>query len=72
MKITQKAIDIIRSSVASTSVETGGIMGSEDGILISDIIMDIPNNEVYRCYYAPNVKFFNKCIADWKQQNIKF
>ena len=72
MKITQKAIDIIRSSVVNIPFETGGIMGSQDGILISDVIMDIQNNDGYRCCYTPNVIHFNKCIYDWQRQNKYF
>ena len=72
MKITQKAIAVIRSSVTNLSFETGGIMGSQDGLLVTDIIMDDPTHNKYRCCYAPNVNFLNQCIADWNQQNKYF
>ena len=72
MKITQKTIDIIRSSVVNLPAETGGILVSQNGVLISDVIMDTPNNDGYRCCYAPNVKYFNECISDWQKQNKSF
>lgn len=72
MRITRKAIDTIRLNVANCFVETGGIMGSQDGILISEIIMDYIDNTEYKCCYAPNVQYFNECIAEWQQQNKYF
>ena len=72
MRITKEALDIIRSSVENISVETGGIMGSQNKNFVSDIIMDIPKNNEFRCYYMPNVKYFNECIAKWNQQNKYF
>ena len=72
MKITKKAIDTICLNVANCFVETGGIMGSQDGLLISEIIMDYIDSTEYKCCYTPNVQYFNKCIAEWQQQNKSF
>ena len=72
MTIVRDAIHKICSNVSTCSFETGGIMGSRDGVLVSEIIMDPTVSEVYRCCYIPHIKYFNKCIEEWNEKNIIF
>ncbi len=72
MLIAKKALDIINGHVDNAPPEIGGIMGSLDGHKVTEIIMDEPEGPRYNCCYAPNVKFLNNCISDWKKSNVKF
>jgi len=72
MKITKTAMEHIKFHTKNCISETGGIMGSYDGEVISEIIMDTSDEQSPRCYYAPNVDFFNKCIDDWQCQGKHF
>lgn len=72
MKITKVSIECIRQRMNNLSQETGGIMGSADGETISEIIIDRPNHATHRCFYAPNVQFFNECIAKWQREGKYF
>lgn len=72
MTIVKELLQTIRSNVSSCPFETGGILGSRDGILVSEIIMDPNDRETYRCCYIPNIRYFNQCIEEWNRKNIVF
>ena len=72
MKIAKDSIEYIRQQIHDITQETGGIMGSIDGETISEIIMDCPDHATHRCFYAPNMQFFNQCIAKWQSEGKYF
>lgn len=58
--------------IGNLPFEIGGILGSADGEAVTEIIMDRCNGEQYRCSYIPDVKYLNKCIAEWHEKSIRF
>ena len=73
MIITKSAMDIIHGSVTDLPPETGGLLGSSDGMCVDTIVMDrYGTQNVKLCSYCPNVTFFNQCIRQWQDQNIIF
>lgn len=73
MKILKSVLDIINNSVADFPPETGGILGSSDGLIIDKVVMDEYdlNNQKF-CSYFPNVKFLNSNIEIWQKNGIDF
>lgn len=73
MRITKAVITNINRSVTGLSLETGGILGSHDGKMIDEVVMDILAEKSERpCSYSPNVDFLNQNIRSWQEQNISF
>lgn len=73
MKITRSVLDAINTSVSDYPPETGGILGSHNGLLIDELVMDIPVEASDRpCSYYPNTDFLNENIEAWQQRNISF
>ena len=72
MKFTKSALEFIHKQISDTPPETGGILGSRDGIVVSEVIMDKPKGAQYACFYAPDIEFFNTCIEQWQKENIAF
>lgn len=72
MKIKKNVIEHICENVAGSSSETGGILGSNDGEIISVVIMDNLSTEICRCSYTPNIKFFNQRIDKWQKEKKCF
>lgn len=52
--------------------ESGGIIGSCNGSIISHALFDTgyPNNQSGT--YSPNTHFLNQAIADWHERGIEF
>ena len=73
MIIYKSAYNIINNLITDEPPETGGILGSNDGNIITNVIVD-RNMEasIKRCIYSPNVDFLNECIATWAEENIVF
>lgn len=73
MVITQEAMQAIRDGFLNASTELGGIMGSEDGITVSQIQFDrLDHPPAHPCSYTPNVDFLNICIDAWQKRGIQF
>ena len=72
MKIKKNVIEHICENVAGSLSETGGILGSGDGEIVSEVIMDNLRTEYCRCSYEPNVRFFNRCIDKWQKEKKYF
>lgn len=66
MKIKEYVIKIINSSIDGEPPETGGILGSSDGKIVTEVIMDKKSKDIkHACSYSPNVDFLNLCIDSW-------
>lgn len=66
MKIDENALNIINASIDGKPPETGGILGSLDGQIITDVIMDQKEESIgHACSYSPNVHYLNACLEDW-------
>lgn len=74
MKITQTALNKIVFLSPKKPPETGGILGSKNDDVITDVIFDKRNlsNSNKMCCYAPDVVFFNKQIERWLSSDINF
>lgn len=73
MIIAQSITDIINRSVSDLPPETGGILGSTDGIRIDRVVMDLPRGDQLKmCAYFPNVAFLNQTIAQWLANGVSF
>lgn len=73
MKIHKNTLKQINDFVPDKPPEVGGILGSRENGIITDIIFDrnqLSNNKM--CYYAPNVDYLNQCIKEWHNSNIQF
>ena len=52
--------------------ESGGILGTSNGIIINQFVFDrglVVNNS---CIYSPNTIYLNQVIKEWERQDIKF
>ncbi|MBQ8540091.1 MAG: hypothetical protein IJ435_01320 [Clostridia bacterium] len=72
MKISTVAYNHLNSLIRASPPETGGILGSNDGDVITDIVLDIPSETTYTCAYSPNVTFLNTCISNWQSNGKHF
>lgn len=73
MKIHKNTLKQINDFVPDKPPEVGGILGSRENGIITDIMFDrnqLANNKM--CYYAPNVDSLNQCIKEWYNSNIYF
>lgn len=73
MYITCNAYKELINKVPNHLPEVGGILGGCNNI-IRYVIMDygIKRQNAGKCYYIPDVKYLNKCIADWDDEKIDF
>lgn len=72
MIISQSIIDLLDKNINNYPPETGGILGSNNGKTINQIVFDKPKPSKRPCSYSPNTEMFNKVIEDWEKHNIKF
>lgn len=73
MRISKQVIKIMKRFITKEPPETGGILGSSNGDLINNIILDYPSVVTAKpCIYMPNVDFLNEKIANWQENNISF
>lgn len=73
MRVLKSVIDIIDGSISDYPPETGGILGSCDDGVISEVVVDLPNAENIRpCSYFPNVDFLNSKIRLWQNKGVSF
>lgn len=73
MKTTKQIITKLNTLLSDISFETGGILGSENNDIITNIIIDEPDvTHTTLCRYEPNVEFLNKHIDNWSKKNIIF
>ncbi len=73
MIIEVSALKKIDLSISDFPPETGGILGSLDGSIVTDVIIDekeMPSQ--HACSYAPNVEFLNACLYDWMLEGKYF
>jgi len=71
--ISKTILNIIKSSTMNSSYEMGGILGSSNGKVIDNIVIDKPRiNTNKRCLYEPNVEYLNYSIELWQAKNILF
>lgn len=73
MKMRQKVVDLIFNIANSTKFEIGGILGSSEKGVITDMVPDLP---MYACEcrfeYYPNISYLNREILEWSNKNIEF
>lgn len=73
MKIKKEVFEQI-SIIANREIcETGGILGSSESEIVTDIVPDLHDKtQASRFEYHPNILFLNEEIKKWSQQNIEF
>lgn len=52
--------------------ECGGIMGSHNGDVISEIIIDKGISTHIECAYTPNIIYLNQALSEWAERGIIF
>ena len=63
VRININVLDIIKSSTDNCYYEIGGILGSSNGEIIDNIVVDKPDTRpMRRCSYEPNVEYLNQNI----------
>ncbi|MBQ8767720.1 MAG: hypothetical protein IJZ16_13065 [Clostridia bacterium] len=73
MKIRQEVFNKISTVANSMSLEIGGILGSSENGIVTDMIADLPDNVVgCKFDYSPNIDFLNAQIENWSENNIVF
>ena len=73
MKISKNVLYKLNNLISDNPPETGGILGSKDNNIITDIIMDEIKKPSYKiCCYEPNVDFLNHHIDKWLEKGISF
>ena len=73
MIIKKETYDLIDSLISGNPPETGGIIGSAEGNVIDNAVMDISTAPIgHPCSYAPNVDFLNENIEAWQRKGIGF
>lgn len=73
MRVTFDVVNSLDDIISELPPETGGILGSSDGDVITHFLYDKGVDASLRsCSYTPDVKVFNKCISDWSTQGINF
>lgn len=73
MKISIAAFNKLNMLISDEPPEIGGILGSKNDNIITDIIKDeIKKSFQKKCYYEPNVDFLNQHINKWIEQGIAF
>lgn len=73
MKIRQEVFDKISAVANSMNLEIGGILGSSENGIVTDMIADLPDNAVgCKFDYSPNIDFLNSQIENWSENNIVF
>ena len=71
LHITKECSAAIVSTIAALPPETGGILGSKDGNVVTDFIFD-KGKENTSEFYIPDVMRLNKGIISWRQEGIRF
>ena len=71
LHITEECSAAILSTIAALPPETGGILGSKDGNVVTDFIFD-KGKENTSEFYIPDVMQLNKGIISWRQEGIRF
>ncbi|MBQ4110523.1 MAG: hypothetical protein IJC74_06520 [Clostridia bacterium] len=73
MIITKFAYNKLKILIPKTPPEHGGILGSKNDEVITEIVMDKRvYSSNYNCKYSPNIDFLNLCIEKWCENNISF
>ena len=71
LPITRQCNAAIVSTIAALPPETGGILGSADGIAVTDFVFD-GGAESSSEFYVPDAAFLNREIARWRREDIRF
>ena len=69
MRIIPSTLQCIKQKFYSAPIESGGIIGSKEGVVCAFYFDD--DNYNYDCY-VPNVKKMNAKIAEWADSGIQF
>lgn len=72
MNVLKKVYMGIVSSQNMVPPESGGIIGSKDGIVTVYVNDKGVQNETIMCGYFPDVNFLNEIILEWQNNGIKF
>lgn len=72
MKIYTDVYNKLLSSFSVVPPERGAILGSRDGKIVSDFVLDRSEPEYARAVYTPNIEFLNQQIAEWEVCGIIF
>lgn len=73
MKISRIAFNKLNTMISDEPPETGGILGSKNYNIITDIIRDeIKKSSDKMCCYEPNVDFLNQHIERWAEKGVAF
>lgn len=69
----KEIIDRISAVANSKKLEIGGILGSSNNGIITDMVPDLSaNTQSCRFEYYPNIHFLNSQIEEWTNNNIQF
>lgn len=66
---TDKVLNAIRDSIGSCDNESGGIIGTTNGIDVTEYQFD---RESFRDEYVPDVSRLNGVLKEWAEKGIKF
>lgn len=73
MKMKKCVWEKLNSMISERPPEIGGILGSADGITVTEVILDQPLEIPKRaCSYSPNTASLNSCIQRWEEAGIRF
>jgi len=73
MKIHKQVIKNISSAVMGNDSEIGGILGSSENGIITDMILDrASNTSCHRFEYRPDTIYLNDQIMNWSERGIDF
>ena len=72
MKILKGILNKLNMQIPDEPPETGGILGSKNDDIITDIINDRIKPSNKSCHYEPNVNFLNWHINKWTDEGITF
>ncbi len=73
MKIRQEIFDKIYAVANSMNMEMGGILGSTQDGIVTDMIADLADDAVgCKFEYSPNIDFLNTQIEIWAENDIDF
>lgn len=73
MDIRKEVLEAIRVAANRESSEVGGILGSAEKGVVTDIVVDVPEKTAgCRFEYHPDTAFFNAQIEKWAEEDIEF